>query len=65
LSHTLDKNLYDLPLTLKTYLPDDWSEINLDQGDNRLKAEVKSDSAGTYVTYQAVPNSDPIVISKR
>jgi len=65
LSHTLDKNLYDLPLTLKTYLSDDWGEVIVQQGDNRLKAEINSDNAGTYVTYQAVPNSDPIIISKK
>ncbi len=62
LTHSLDKDLYQLPLTLKTYLPSDWEKVSVAQnGDHRL-LKAKKDSTGTFVRYQAVPNSGTILL---
>src|SRR5688572_2298819 len=66
LEHTLDKSLYDYPLTLKTYVPDDWNddwnEITIRQGDKTLNIKSGTDDKGTYVLYPATPNGDDVVL---
>jgi peptidoglycan/xylan/chitin deacetylase (PgdA/CDA1 family) len=56
LSHTLDKSMYDLPLTLKTYVPAAWKHVKIQQGKNTKQVTVVKDEKGSYVLYQAVPN---------
>lgn len=65
LSHTLDKDQYRVPLTLKTYVDPEWKEINVKQGDISSSGSVKSDTKGTYVLYQAIPNETPVELSKK
>ena len=63
--HSLDKELYDFPLTLKTYVPADWKEVRVTQGNAELPAAVAADDAGAFVLYEVVPNGDPAVIASR
>jgi peptidoglycan/xylan/chitin deacetylase (PgdA/CDA1 family) len=49
---------YDLPLTLKTYVPIDWRVVEVSQGKRTMRAEVLHDQVGAYVLYQAVPNAE-------
>jgi hypothetical protein len=49
---------YDLPLTLKTYVPIDWRVVEVSQGKRTTRAEVLHDQVGAYVLYQAVPNAE-------
>jgi len=65
LEHSLDKGLYNYPLTLRTYVPDDWTEVRVSQGGKDLKAVKKSDDRGTFVMYDALPNGDNISIASR
>jgi peptidoglycan/xylan/chitin deacetylase (PgdA/CDA1 family) len=51
---------YDLPLTLKTYVPVDWHVVEVGQGQRTMRAEVIHDQAGAYVLYQAIPNAQAI-----
>jgi peptidoglycan/xylan/chitin deacetylase (PgdA/CDA1 family) len=51
---------YDLPLTLKTYVPTDWRGVETSQGKRTTRAEVLHDQAGAYVLYQAVPNAEVV-----
>lgn len=62
LEHSLDKNLYNFPLTLKTYVPADWNEVTINQSGKTLNAKATTDEKGTYVMYQAVPNEGEIVL---
>ncbi len=62
LSHTLDKNMYNLPLTLKTYIPSAWNEAEVRQGNVNTRIRPELDKKGKYVLYQAVPNSGEIVL---
>lgn len=63
LSHDLDGRLYDLPLTLETTLPADWSSIEVRQGTRSLPSEVSRDQGSRRVIYQAVPNAEPVTLA--
>lgn len=64
LTHSLDPELYDYPLTLKTYVPEEWSAISVQQGDTKEQVDVMKDSTGTYVLYDALPNAETIELSQ-
>jgi peptidoglycan/xylan/chitin deacetylase (PgdA/CDA1 family) len=51
---------YDLPLTLKTYVPIDWRVAQVSQGKRSMRAEVIHNQVGAYVLYQAIPNAEVI-----
>ena len=53
---------YDLPLTLKTYVPIDWRVVEVCQGKRTTRAEVIHDQDRGYVLYQAVPNAAVITL---
>ncbi|MDB5134321.1 MAG: polysaccharide deacetylase family protein [Mucilaginibacter sp.] len=64
LAHTLDSKMYDLPLTLKTYVPSVWKKIRIQQGENSKQATIAKDEKGNYVLYQADVNATTIIITK-
>jgi peptidoglycan/xylan/chitin deacetylase (PgdA/CDA1 family) len=51
---------YDLPLTLKTYVPVDWRVVDVRQGKRTTRADVIRDQEHSYVLYQAVPNAEVV-----
>ncbi len=63
LTHSLDKTMYDLPLTLKTYVPDKWSKVTVNQGTNTKTVEVQHDEKGGFVLYQVEPNTTNALLS--
>jgi len=63
LNHSLDRELYRLPLTLKTYVPSGWSRATVRQNGETYTVETKSDGGGTYLQYRAVPNAGTITLS--
>lgn len=63
LTHSLDKGLYNYPLTLKTYLPADWQNVNVVQGARAVKPVMASDDRGRYILYEAMPNDESITIT--
>jgi peptidoglycan/xylan/chitin deacetylase (PgdA/CDA1 family) len=65
LRHDLPTDLYDLPLTLKTYIPAGWQSVEIRQGDRSARVATTRDEHGQYVLYQAVPNSDPVLLAER
>jgi peptidoglycan/xylan/chitin deacetylase (PgdA/CDA1 family) len=64
LTHTLDKNQYSVPLTLKTYVNSDWKDVLVKQGNRSRTVSSFSDDAGTFVLYQATPNESTVELSK-
>jgi peptidoglycan/xylan/chitin deacetylase (PgdA/CDA1 family) len=62
LTHRLDKELYNLPLTLKTY-PGTADSLSVAQGDKVITYESGTDEKGKFILYQALPNSDEIRIT--
>ncbi|MBS1502666.1 MAG: polysaccharide deacetylase family protein, partial [Bacteroidetes bacterium] len=63
LTHSLDKSMYYLPLTLKTYVPSAWKSVKVQQGKSIKHATVQRDEKGSFVLYQAKPNSAFLTIS--
>ncbi len=63
LSHSLDENMYDLPLTLKTYVPSAWKQVKVKQGKQNINVAVKKDGKGSYIIYQANPDKNPITLA--
>ena len=63
LNNTLDKSMYYLPLTLKTYVPSEWKQAVIKQGKIKTQVTVTKDAKGSYVLYQAKPISSPIMLS--
>ena len=57
LSSDLDAALYDIPLTLKTYLPEGWKGVRLSQNERDINLKIMSDSNGSYVSY-SIPSSE-------
>ena len=64
LQHTLDKSMYKLPLTLKTYIDPDWKAVTIKQGNRSVLVQQLFDSRGSYVLYQALPNLQPVELVK-
>ncbi|HVV53920.1 MAG TPA: polysaccharide deacetylase family protein [Mucilaginibacter sp.] len=64
LTHPLDKSMYYVPLTLKTYVPSGWKKVKVQQGKSIYNKSVMQDQKGSYVLYQAKPNAGGVVLSK-
>ncbi len=60
LTHSLDKSMYYLPLTLKTYVPSSWKQAKVTQGKHLYTVKVEQGDKGSYVIYEAEPNAVPI-----
>jgi peptidoglycan/xylan/chitin deacetylase (PgdA/CDA1 family) len=55
---------YDLPLTLKTYVPDEWKTVEIRQGERTKQLDVVRANGTAYVLYQAVPNAEVVTLSR-
>jgi hypothetical protein len=51
---------YDLPLTLKTYVPKEWNAVEVRQGERTQHVNVVRANDADYVLYQAVPNAEVV-----
>ena len=62
LTHTLDKTQYDLPLTLKTYIPSQWTRVTVTQNKKVQHPAIQRDAEGVYILYQLTPNTAPATL---
>lgn len=63
LKHSLDRSMYDLPLTLKTVVKPEWKEVVVRQGaESKIITTYKAGNV-TFVQYQAMPNAGNIEIT--
>jgi len=62
LTHPVDPRLYDLALSLKTYVPSGWKRVQVEQQGTSKVLQVRSDSDGSYVIYQAIPNAGEVTL---
>jgi hypothetical protein len=62
LNHDLDPLLYDLPLTLKTYIPANWNSVECRQGENTQILIPGNDENGYFVQYRAMANMEDIIL---
>jgi peptidoglycan/xylan/chitin deacetylase (PgdA/CDA1 family) len=56
-THSLDKKLYDWPLTARTTVPAQWTSVQVTQGKDTRTVPVRHDANGTFVQYQITPNA--------
>ncbi len=63
LTFSLDKTVYDIPLTLKTYVSSAWKEVQVKQGSEKRRIGTRLDNKGNYVLYQVTPGAGAIEIS--
>lgn len=54
---------YDLPLTLKTYVPKEWNAVEVQQGQRTKQIQVARENGTNYVMYQAIPNGEDVKLS--
>lgn len=63
--HSLDPALYDLPLTARTTVPDDWKTVRFKQGsDERWLPVVHAGPGRAHVTYRVKPDGSAITLQK-
>jgi len=60
---SLNNKMYNIPLTLKTYIPGNWKKTEVRQGKHIHYAKPLTDEKGAYVLYQAYPNGVELKIS--
>jgi peptidoglycan/xylan/chitin deacetylase (PgdA/CDA1 family) len=55
LTQSLDPAIYNVPLTLKTYLPAGWRSAQLKQAHHQQKLSIQKDAKGSYILYNVTP----------
>jgi hypothetical protein len=60
LSSKLDPNDYDVPITLKTYVPKNWKTISINK--DQVIDEGKSDALGNYVIYSVTLGEKEVIL---
>jgi hypothetical protein len=64
LTHSLDTDVYDYPLTLKTYIPESWrSSVGGTQDGEKILVRKFEDEKGDYVLFEAIPNGGMVQLS--
>lgn len=64
-THNLDTSQYNIPLTLKTFVPKKWKEVNISQGQSSFDASTSQDNEGNFIIYQVLPNNGSAVLTKK
>ena len=62
LTHSLDPKPYNLPLTVKTFVPKGWKKVKIVQNNKTGTFNSASDSIGHFVIYDALPNGGTITL---
>ncbi|MBE6532560.1 MAG: hypothetical protein E7676_03510 [Ruminococcaceae bacterium] len=63
LTHTLDQNIYNYPLTVRALTPDTWEAVKITQGESVSYALVKTVAGKTCIDASVIPNADDAVIT--
>jgi peptidoglycan/xylan/chitin deacetylase (PgdA/CDA1 family) len=64
LRHDLTNAAYDLPLTLRTEVPSEWTAVEVRQGGRSRRLPVGRDAAGAYARYEATPNAEDVTLTE-
>jgi peptidoglycan/xylan/chitin deacetylase (PgdA/CDA1 family) len=65
ITNNLDTTMYNIPLTIKTYIPLKWKEVTVQQGNTETTVQQMQDITGYYVQYQAIPNFGEVNLTYR
>jgi peptidoglycan/xylan/chitin deacetylase (PgdA/CDA1 family) len=64
LRHDLAPALYDLPLTLRTEVPSDWTAVEVRQGGRVSRVAASREGTTASVVYDALPNAEPVSLTR-
>lgn len=67
ISNDLDPSVYDVPITLKTYVPNTWETVHIDKRNKQgtpTRIVVNKDTVGSYVLYSVLPSENEIILTK-
>ena len=67
IDNDLDSSIYDVPVTLKTYVPSTWLSAKLFKGsqqESKLSLEIKKDPIGSFVMYSVMPEEHEINLTE-
>jgi len=67
ISSKLDPKVYDIPMTLKTYVPKAWKSViqnNKSTQDSQLELKIQNDTLGHYVIYSVLSNEHEIILQE-
>ncbi len=64
LTDTLDDELFNYPLTLKSEIPSEWEYVQVTQGNNTMQIASVAEEDKNYVYYNVVPDRGDITLSK-
>lgn len=64
ITDNLDDSIYNIPLTIRRQLPDNWKNISVRQGGFLLESKVNTENNKRYVVFEAVPDKGEIILSK-
>jgi peptidoglycan/xylan/chitin deacetylase (PgdA/CDA1 family) len=67
ISNDLDPSVYDVPITLKTYVPNTWKTVHIDKRSKQgapTRTVVNKDTVGSYVLYSVLPAENEIILTK-
>jgi hypothetical protein len=63
LTHSLDGSMYDIPLTVRTYVPANWKQVQVEHEDKIQTIATGTNDKGTFVLYQLRPNKGSAELS--
>jgi oligosaccharide reducing-end xylanase len=64
ISHTLDNSTYNMPLTFRRKLPNDWKNARVKQGKKALTSKPVKIGDNLYIEFEAIPNAGEVKINK-
>ena len=62
ISSTLDPIVYNVPITLKTYIPRNWKNVSVNK--NQINSEIHTDEKGSYINYSVLINNDQVILEE-
>ena len=62
ISNNLEASVYDIPITLKTYIPKNWKSISINK--DKIIFDVKTDKKGNYITYSVLPSESSLILEE-
>jgi peptidoglycan/xylan/chitin deacetylase (PgdA/CDA1 family) len=65
LQHSLDTSTYNIPLTLKTYVPENWKKVEVKQDNDQQQFVTQRDTKGNYILYRVNPNRGDTGLSQK
>lgn len=63
LSSDLDNEVYDIPLTIKAYLPESWTGAFLNTSEGKIETITESDEGGDFVIFNIPTSAKSILLS--